>query len=47
MPYSYNQQSICLDGRLELDISFGDVTMRTVVYMYVKLDAREPLQRQI
>ena len=45
MPYSYNQQSICLDGRLELDINFGDVTMRTVVY--VKLDAREPLQRQI
>ena len=40
-PHNYDQQPFRLDGRLELDISFGDKTMKTTIY--VKMDAREPL----
>lgn len=40
-PRNYDRRPFRLDGRLELDISFGDKTIRTSVY--VKMDAREPL----
>ena len=40
MPRNYDQRPFHLDGCLELDIIFGDKTMKTVVY--VKMDAREP-----
>ena len=40
-PRNYDQQPFRLDGRLELDISFSDKTMKTTVY--VKMDAKEPL----
>ena len=40
-PRNYDQQPFRLDGRLELDVSFGDKTMKTVVY--VKMDTKEPL----
>ena len=40
-PYTYDHQPFSLDGKLELDITFDDHTMRTPVY--VKMDARDPL----
>ena len=41
VPRTYSQQHFKLDGRMDLDVTFGDKTMRTRVY--VKMDAREPL----
>ena len=41
IPYTYDHQPFSLDGKLELDITFDNHTMRTPVY--VKMDAREPL----
>ena len=41
VPYTYDHQPFPLHGKLELDISFHDVTMRTPVY--IKMDARDPL----
>lgn len=40
-PRTYNQQTFHIDGRVELDISFNDRTMKTAVY--VKMDAPEQL----
>ena len=40
-PRTYNQQTFHLDGRIAMDISFGDRTMNTTVY--VKMDAPEQL----
>ena len=39
--YTYDHQPFSLDGKLELDITFDNHTMRTPVY--IKMDAREPL----
>ena len=39
--YTYDHQPFSLDGKLELDITFDDHTMRTPVY--VKMDAHDPL----
>ena len=33
VPYTYDHQPFTLHGKLELDISFEDVTMRTPVYI--------------
>lgn len=40
-PRTYNRQQFTLDGRMDPDISFGDRTMCTVVY--VKMDAEDPI----
>ena len=40
-PYTYNRQPFSLDGKLELDITFDNHTMRTPVY--VKMDAHDSL----
>ena len=40
-PRTYDQRPFSLDGKVNLDISFGDITMSTPVY--IKLDAPEPL----
>ena len=40
-PYTYDHRPFSLDGKLELDITFDNCTMRTPVY--VKMDARDPL----
>ena len=40
-PRTYNQQSFQLDGRMDLEVSFGDRTMRTPVY--IKMDAHDQL----
>ena len=40
-PRNYDQRPFQLDGRLDLDISFGEHTMRTPVY--VKMDALDQL----
>ena len=40
-PRTYNGQPFDLHGRMDLDISFGGITMRTPVY--IKLDASEQL----
>ena len=40
-PHGYDQQPFKLDGRMELEIEFGDRTMKTVVY--IKMEAREQL----
>ena len=40
-PYGYGQKPFRLDGRLDLDIMFGDRTMNTPIY--VKMDAKEDL----
>ena len=40
-PRTYNLQPFHADGRIEVDISFGDHTMKTCVY--VKMDAPEQL----
>ena len=37
IPYTYDHQPFSLDGKLELDITFDNHTMRTTVY--VKMDA--------
>lgn len=41
IPYTYDQRPFSLDGKIELDITFDDQTMRTPVY--VKMDAHDPL----
>ena len=41
VPYTYDHQPFTLHGKLDLDISFDNVTMRTPVF--VKMDARDPL----
>ena len=40
-PFNYDRKTFHLDGRIEIDISFGDRTMKTTIY--IKLDASEPL----
>lgn len=40
-PHNFDRKPFCLDGKLKLDVSFGDRTMTTDVY--VKMDASEPL----
>ena len=40
-PHGYDQRPFKLDGRMELEVEFGDKTMKTVVY--IKMDAREQL----
>ena len=40
-PHNYDHQPFHIDGRMDLDISFLDKTMKTPVY--VKMDAHEPL----
>ena len=41
VPKTYNQRPFALDGRMELDISFGDTTVRTPVY--IQMDSPTPL----
>ena len=41
VPRTYDQRSFALHGRMDLDISFGDRTLRTPVY--IKLDAHDQL----
>ena len=41
VPRVYNNQKFTLDGRMDLDITFGDKTMKTPVY--IKMDSSEPL----
>ena len=41
VPRTYSQKRFKLDGRMDLDISFGDKTMCTPVY--IKMDAHDPL----
>ena len=40
MPHTYDQ-TFPLDGRMDLDILFGEKTMKTAVY--IKMDAHDPL----
>ena len=41
VPRTYSQERFKLDGRMDLDITFGDKTMCTPVY--IKMDAHDPL----
>ena len=41
IPRTYDQQTFILHGKMDLDISFGDKTMSTAVY--VKMDANDQL----
>ena len=41
VPRAYNQQKFSLDGRMDLDVTFGETTMRMPVY--IKMDAHDPL----
>ena len=41
MPRGYDQQPFSLGGRMDLDISFGELTMRTPVY--IKMDSPDQL----
>ena len=41
VPRTYDRRSFTLDGKMELDISFGGVTMKTSVY--IKMDTPEQL----
>ena len=40
-PHTYDQRPFTLNGRMDLDISFGDKTMSTPVY--IKMDSTTPL----
>ena len=40
-PWTYNQQTFHIDGKVEVDISFYDMTKKTAVY--VKVDAPKQL----
>ena len=40
-PYSYDRKPFKLDGRMDLEISFGGKTMTTPVY--IKMNAKDPL----
>ncbi len=41
IPHNYDQQPFTLDGRMDLDLTFKDKTMRTAVY--IKMDAHDQL----
>lgn len=41
VPRTFDQKPFLLDGRLDLDITFGGKTMRTPIYL--KMDSREQL----
>ena len=41
IPRTYNQQIFRVDGRMQLDVSFEDKSMKT--WVYVKMNASEPL----
>ena len=41
IPCTYNCQPFSLDGRMDLDVTFGDKTMQTPVY--IKMDAPDQL----
>ena len=41
VPRTYDRKTFSLDGRMDLDISFGDKTMRTPEY--IKMDAHDQL----
>ena len=41
VPRTYSQERFKLDGRMDLDVTFGDKTMCTPVY--IKMDAHNPL----
>ena len=41
IPHTYNRQPFNLDGRMDLEITFGDKTMKTPVY--IKMDAPDQL----
>lgn len=41
VPRTYDQQSFTLDGRMDLDVTFDDKTMKTPVYL--KMDAHDQL----
>ena len=41
VPYTYDHRPFALDGKMELNITFDNCTMRTPVY--VKMDAHDPL----
>ena len=41
IPQIYDQKPFALDGRIDLDVSFGEKTMRTAVY--IKMDAHDQL----
>lgn len=41
VPRTYSQEHFKLDGRMDLDVTFGDKTMCTPVY--IKMDAHDPL----
>ena len=40
-PHTYNQQTFRLDGRMDLDVTFGERTLNTPVY--IKVDAADQL----
>ena len=40
-PHGYGQKPFMPDGRLDLDITFGDTTMNTPIYL--KMDAKQDL----
>ena len=40
-PRTYDQKAFRLDGRMDLDVTFKDMTMRTPVY--IKMDAHDQL----
>ena len=40
-PYGYNQQPFRVDGKMDMDITFNDITITTPVY--IKLDAKDQL----
>ena len=42
-PHTYNQKPFTLHGRIDLDLTFGDTTMKTPVHVYVKIDASDQL----
>ena len=41
VPRTYDQRPFQLDGRMDLDLEFGDLTMTTAVY--IKMDAHDQL----
>lgn len=41
VPHTYDQKTFPLDGRVDLDVTFGDLTMKTPIY--TKMDAPESL----
>ena len=43
IPVTYDQKPFTLDDRMDLDITFDGNTMRTAVYVYIKMDSRDPL----